>query len=114
MKPVIVEEKEVPMFEVREEFKKIMKRETEPNFRLQKTDEYLNAFTFISLKDGKELLDKLRGLNIPRLQEKHIIKIVDVMPKNIEELKVVMQGYTLTVSNDNLKKIMDTVKEYIK
>jgi len=36
----------------------------------------------------------------------HIIKIIDVMPKNVEELKAMLQSYTITVNNENLKKIV--------
>ena len=32
------------------------------------------------------------------------------MPNGLEELKSLLQGFTLTVSNDNLKKIMETIK----
>ena len=39
-KPEILEEKEMSMYEVKEEISKIKKRETEVNFRVQKTDEY--------------------------------------------------------------------------
>jgi len=112
-KPTIIEEKEVPMFIVKQEFKKINKREGESNFRVQKTEEYLNTFTILSLKTGKEFIEKLQKLKIPRLQEKHMYKIADIMPRTVEELKVVMQGYPLTINNDNLKKISKVVVKFL-
>lgn len=112
-KPNIIEEKEIPMFEVKKEFAKIKKREQEPNFRVQKTEEYINTFVKITPAQGQELVDKLKALEIPRLHDKHIFKIVDILPKTVDELKVVMQGYTLTINNDNLKKIVKTVEDYI-
>jgi len=110
-KPEIVEEKEVPCYEVKQEIAKIKKRDEELNFRVQKTDEYLNTFVMLSAKQGKELVEKLRSLEIPRLSDGHIYKIVDILPKTVEELKVVMQGYTLTINNDNMKKIVAAVKD---
>ena len=112
-KPEILEEKEMSMYEVKEEISKIKKRETEVNFRVQKTDEYLNTFTFLSQKEYKELVKKLQELEIPRLNDKHILKIADILPKTIDELKVVMQGYPLTINNDNLKKIVNTLKDNV-
>ena len=112
-KPEIIEEHEIPIYEVKEEFAKIKKREGEPNFRVQKTDEYINTFSFLGTKESKELVEKLRKLNIPRLADKHIFKIVDILPKTLDELKVVMQGYVLTVSQENLKKITTVLKEYV-
>ncbi len=113
IKPEIIEENEIPMFEVREEFNKIKKRDPELNFRIQKTDEYLNTFTQLGTKESKELVEKLRKLEIPRLADKHIFKIVDILPVTLEELKVVMQGYPLTINADNMKKIVKTVKESV-
>ncbi len=113
IKPDIIEEKEIPMFEVREEFEKIKKREKELNYRIQKTDEYLNTFTLLGTKESKELVDNLRKLEIPRLADKHIYKIVDILPSTVEELKVVMQGYPLTINSDNMKKIAKTVKDSV-
>jgi len=113
IKPEIIEELEVPMYEVKEAIDKIKKREKELNFRVQKTEEYLNTFTLIEPKKSKELVAKLQKQKIPRLQDKHIYKIVDTLPKTVDELKVVMQGYPLTINNDNMKKIVKTVKEFL-
>jgi DNA-directed RNA polymerase subunit F len=112
-KPEILEEKEMSMYEVKEEISKIKKREAEVNFRVQKTDEYLNTFTFLKQKEYKELVKKLKDLEIPRLNDKHILKIVDILPLNVDELKVVMQGYPLTINNDNLKKLVKTIKDNV-
>ena len=35
------------------------------------------------------------------------------MPTSMDELKVIMQGYALPVTNDNLKKIIDAVSKYL-
>ena len=112
-KPNIIDEHEIPMFEVKKEFAKIKKREQEPNFRVQKTEEHINTFVSIDPKKGKELVEKLQGLQIPRLHDKQIFKIVDILPRTVDELKVVMQGYTLTINNDNMKKIVKVVQEFL-
>ena len=62
---------------------------------------------------AKELEEKLTKLNVPRLKEQHIHKIIDVLPTTVKDLKVVLQGYTLTVNNDNMKKIADTVNGFV-
>ncbi|MBN2458320.1 hypothetical protein JXB31_04285 [Candidatus Woesearchaeota archaeon] len=112
-KPEILEETEIPMFEIKKDIAKIKKRDTELNFRTQKTEEYLN--TFITLKDSelKSLLDELKGLDIPRLKDLHIYKIVDTLPVSVDDVKLILQGYTLTVSQDNMKKIAETVKKHL-
>jgi DNA-directed RNA polymerase subunit F len=113
-KPDIVEEKEVPMFEVKNEMAKIRKRDEEPNFRVQKVEEYVNAFVKLSHKEGTELVEKLRKLNVPRMGDKHIYKIVDILPTTVDDLKMILQGYNITINNDNQKKIVAVVVEFVK
>lgn len=110
----VIEETPVTMVQLKEDLKKIKKRDEELNFRANKTEEYLNAFVNLKKTEAKELLKKLHDLNIPRLKEEHMVKMVDLLPKNVEELKTVMSGYTITISADNAKKIVDTVAGYAK
>ncbi len=94
--------------------KAIKKRDGELNFRAGKTEEYLNYFATLKAKEADELAQKIRDLEIPRLKEEHIIKIIDLLPDDIEEVKLTLQGYPLTVTKENIKKIADVVSKYIK
>jgi len=109
-KPQIIKEMPITMSELAEEIKNIKKRDNELNFRAGKTEDYLNQIG-IDSKKSKKLYDKLTTLSIPRLKDIHIIKIVDLMPDDAEDVKAVLSGYTLTVSQDNMKKIAAAVKE---
>lgn len=109
----ILEKRPMNIPEVKEALAKIKKRDEELNFRATRTEEYVNEVAKLKPKDAKELLKKLEELDIPRLKPEFIHKIVDTLPKNEKHLKVVLQGYTLTVSNDNQKKIMGVVKDYL-
>ena len=100
----------ISMKELKDALGKIKKREKELNFRANKTEEYLNQF--VTMKKDKELIEALEKLKIPRLKEQHIKKIIDLMPKTVDELKVIVQGYPITISNDNLKKIADTINKF--
>ncbi|MBI2137191.1 hypothetical protein HYU12_01585 [Candidatus Woesearchaeota archaeon] len=51
----------------------------------------------------------IRKLDVPRLRDEHIIKIVDLMPRSVDELKIIMQGSVVTISAENMKKIVDAV-----
>ncbi len=105
----ILEEKALNMAEVKIELDKIKKRDKELNFRANKTEEYLNQF--ITAKKPNELADALTKLGIPRLKENQIKKIVDILPTTVNDLKVVLQGYTISINNDNAKKIVDTISK---
>ena len=113
MNPKIKQEKPLTMVEVQEHLKKIKKRDEELNFRANKTEENLNAVLDINKKEAEELMKKLNNLKIPRLKEAHISKLVDILPRTVDELKLILQGYTVTVNNTNLKKIVDTVNDVV-
>ena len=49
---------------------------------------------------------------MPRLKAEHIVKILDILPTTEDHLKLILQGYILTISQANMKKIVDLVKEY--
>ncbi|MBU0614474.1 MAG: hypothetical protein KJ601_00095 [Nanoarchaeota archaeon] len=104
----IISEKPVTMAYVRKELENIKKRDKELSFRSGKTEEYLNQFAD---KNSKELQDKLTNLDIPRLKEEHIVKIVDIRPINEKDLKGILSNYPMTITNDNLKKIIQAIKE---
>jgi DNA-directed RNA polymerase subunit F len=112
VKPEIINETPMCMAELKEELGKIKKKSEKVNFRAEKTEEYLNNFTTLSKKKADELRTKLEGLKIPRLKEEHIIKIIDVIPSSAEEIKAIFTGYTITITNDNLKKIAEAIKDF--
>ena len=113
MHPELIKEKPLTMVEVQDELKRIKKRDEELNFRANKTEENLNSILFIDSKLGKTITKKLTDLKLPRVKEVHIAKIIDTLPRSVEELKVILQGYTITVNADNLKKIVSVVNELV-
>jgi len=106
---------EVPVCaaEVRGILLKVKESEKELNFRSQKTLDCLEAAGLLSPENAQKLLKKLHGLAIPRLRELHMHKIVDVMPATAKDVKTVLQSYAITVTNENMQKIADTVAESI-
>jgi len=111
--PEIISETPVSLFELKEELAKIKKRDKELNFRANKVEEYLGQFVHLKDKQYAELKEKIEKLQVPRLRDQHIFKIIDLMPASIDELKIILQGYTITVNNDNLKKIVEIIAEYL-
>ena len=76
------------------------------NYRAQKTHDYLMHNTILgNVKKTQELYKKIEDLNVLRLKDTHIIKIIDTMPGSVEELKSILSAYPISVTNDNLKKM---------
>ena len=109
MQPTIISETPITMAELKDGIAKVRKRDIEGSFRVKRTEEYLSSFTVLTSKDSGAAFEKLMKLGIPRLRDTHVCKLIDLMPKDLNELKLILQGYTITVSNENLKKILDVL-----
>jgi DNA-directed RNA polymerase subunit F len=114
MKNKILSEVPISASDVKEELKRIKDRDKELNFRAQKTDDYLNQQVTLDAKKIKELQGKLEKLSIPRIKEQHISKILDIMPATEKDVMVILQGYAITITKENAKKIAETVAEFVK
>jgi len=104
---------ETPMSaaQLKEEIKKIKQKDKELNFRAAKAEEHLDHIE--THNDTKLLFEKLNKLNIQRLREQHIYKIIDIMPTTVKDLKVILQGYTISINSENMKKIVDAVNNFL-
>src|SRR3989338_10557599 len=107
----IISDTPINSYQLKKELEKIKKRDGELNFRASRTEEYLHQVAVI--KNTDELFDKIMKLNIPRLKEQHVHKIMDIAPTTVNDLKVVLQAYTITLNNESMKKIVDTVSEFL-
>ncbi len=108
--PTILEETTVPLYVVKEALLANQK-DAELNFRANKTLDYLDQIPVVKKKDGEKLVAELLKLEIPRLKESHIHKLVDTKPINAEEVKSVLSAYTITVSKENLDKIAEVLNK---
>jgi DNA-directed RNA polymerase subunit F len=113
MEPKIVDERPISMTELKTEIDLIKKRQEEASVRVTKVEDYLNSFSQINPAKEKELVDALKKLNVPRLKDEHLAKITDTIPKTVDDLKLIMQGYVISISADNIKKIVDVVNKVI-
>lgn len=112
--PEVIEKVSMNLTQVKEELARIKKRDGDLDIRGQKTEEYAIMFASLSKKEAEELYQKLEKLNIPRMKDVHIHKLIDMLPATVPELKVVMQGYSITVTAENMKKICDIIEPFKK
>ncbi|MFH1456193.1 MAG: hypothetical protein ABIF40_04560 [archaeon] len=108
----IIEDNPISLVEMQKKLKAIEKRDGQLGFRAEKTKEYLNHFVRLKLKEVQELKTKMKELEIPRLKDRHIVKIADILPEDIDSLKSLLSGETVTVKDEDLKKIIDIVTKY--
>lgn len=110
--PILVSETPLSLADVKEALQKIEERDKELNYRSTKTKDYLNTFPPLSQEKKEELHKKLVGLNLLRLKEPHMVKILDFLPKTPEELKVILQAYPLSLLKKDIEDILAVVREF--
>lgn len=109
----LIEEKPVSLSELKEKLDDIQKRDTELSFRGNKVRDYLNKLVKMDLESSEELKKKIAALDVPRIKDRQIAKTIDILPENIDDLKALMTGETTTITDENMQKIIDVIKDFL-
>lgn len=106
----VLEQTPLSMPLLKAKLEELKKDKKELNFRAAKVLEHLNENTLLDEKQAEDLRKKLTELNIPRIREKHLAKIIDLAPQDAEEVKTILVGENITLKPEDLKRIVDTIK----
>jgi DNA-directed RNA polymerase subunit F len=71
---------------------------------------FIKKFTKLKPAEAKKLRGKLQELDLIKLNEKHIVKLVDFLPDDSEEVNKIVVDSNL--NEDEIKKILETIKEF--
>ena len=71
---------------------------------------YLKKFTKLSKKDAAKLKEELTALNNVKVREENIIKLVDIVPKDAEDVNKIFVDTSLTEEETNA--ILEITKKY--
>ena len=113
MKNVIIIEKEpTTIAEVQNVLKK--RKDDQRNYEQKLVWEHVSKFKKLGVRESRKLVEELRALELRRLKEEYIVQIVDLLPKSLKELKAVFADAKSNLHDDELKKVMETVKKYVK
>jgi DNA-directed RNA polymerase subunit F len=100
---MINNEKPISMAEALEFVKKDESKETD-------VLGFIKKFTKLKPEQGKNLREKIRELNLMKVKEENISKIIDLLPEDAEELNKIF--IDMSLDEDETKKILDTIKEF--
>ena len=106
----VISRKPASVAEIKERLQE-MEKKKELNFRATKVLEYANKIAGKKKKEVDQVVEAIKGINIPRLNERVITKIADVMPENVDVLKAILTGEDITLKQDDLEKVMNTIKK---
>lgn len=71
---------------------------------------YIKKFENLDLEKTAKLSEEIRNLNNLKIKEEHVVKIVDFVPKNSEELNKIFTDVSL--DEEESKKILEIVGSY--
>ena len=109
----IIKENPLTMAEMREKLEDIKKRDKELGYRGKKVEEYLSIIKKQKIKTVEALKKDLEKLDITRLKEKHIAKISDIMPLDLDSLRTIFAAEPITLKQEDLQKVLDVVKKHV-
>lgn len=75
--------------------------------------EYIKKFAKLKPEEAKKLRNELKALNIAKLGEEQIVKIIDILPEDAEDLRKIFFASS-TLNQDEIQKILEVVKKYKK
>jgi DNA-directed RNA polymerase subunit F len=71
---------------------------------------FVKKFIILKPDKAKELKEKIMGLDLLKVKEEHIIKIIDLMPETAEDINKIFSDVSL--DEDETKKLLETIKEF--
>ncbi|MDO8555794.1 MAG: hypothetical protein Q7R96_01300 [Nanoarchaeota archaeon] len=107
----VLSESPVALAELKEKLEAMKKRDKDLGFRANKTLEYIEQFMSKKSKDIAAKKKALMDLNIGRLRDRHIVKMLDVMPEDLDSVKAILSGENVTLKQEDLKKILEVVQQ---
>ncbi len=95
------------------EIKELIENKTESK-KVEMMREYINKFLKLNPDEAKKFREELKQLNIPKLDDEYIVKIVDIIPIDAEDIRKIFVGSHISLNQDEIQKILDIAKKYQK
>jgi len=73
-------------------------------------ESYIKKFSKISKADAEKLAAEIRALNNPKINEENLVKILDFLPANSEELNKIF--IEVSLSEEEANSILEIIKKY--
>lgn len=101
----------ITISEVKNILKKVEKDRKEMLYEQKIALEHAQKFARLSVKKAEELVKEL--LKLEFLQDIHAYKITDILPTTDDDVKTIFAKERITLSENDIKKILELVKKYL-
>jgi DNA-directed RNA polymerase subunit F len=100
----------IPLSEVKNILRKVEKERKELTYEQRIALEHANKFAKLQSQKTKDLINDLNKLDF--IEESHVYKIVDLLPKTNEDIKTIFAKERINLNDDKIKKILNIVNKY--
>jgi DNA-directed RNA polymerase subunit F len=101
---MIKEIKPVPIAEVKDMLKD---QDTDKSKELLS---FLKKFNKTSVSESKRMFESIKKLNIEKLKDEDIVRIIDFAPEDAEDLRKLFIGSDITLDQDETTRILEIKK----
>ena len=105
----IVEEKYIALPEVKE----ILDKVSDKNIEQKRALKNAKRFAKLKIEDSKKLIEELNALDMRKLKDNFIYQIVNVMPKDVDDLKVILASSKIAFKEKEMKSILEVIAKYL-
>lgn len=102
----VLEEKYVTSSEAKDILASVLKNREEPNYEQKTAAEYLAKFSKLKAAKSRALVDELLKSN-PRIKLQTAVKLVDLMPKDEDDVRAVFAKERFTLTKEDVKGILE-------
>jgi len=106
----VIASKDVTLSEVSEILSKV--QEEDLGFEQSKTFGYSQKFAKLSKGESDSMTKEL--MESDKVTRAKAVKIIDLMPQNIEEIRAIFSKETFSLSDEEISGIVELVKKYMK
>ena len=85
-------------------------KQKELNYEQKVALEHLKKFTKLKSAEAKKMIDELS--NLLRMSPETVMQIVNIMPKDPDEVRLVFAREKFSLKDEEIKKIIEVVKKH--
>jgi len=86
------------------------KKKDDKRYEIVNALDHLRKFAQISAEDAKKMKEELKSIN--KLSEEQIVEICNFLPKNKDDLRVILQKNYTSLEEPEINKILEIVKKF--
>jgi len=94
------------------EAKEILQEKDQEDPKIKKVMAHIKKFSKLKPEKAKALKKEIMDLNIVKLKNRHISKIIDIMPEDNDDLKKIFVGEDITLDQNESTNILTAVKKH--